>query len=225
MNIDYKLMEIQTEVLFNIDNLKKITGLNEPTETPAPFLFIGRTKTGNIIRFNKSFSEFEESKILKLVDDRIDSMNLGKLIINVSKLRQISSVWMGPAYVFPEGFNMTSNATKITNDNKDLLLKEFPHLIDDFEWRQPIYAIMQDGKAVSICSSARKSLKGAEASVETLTRYQGNGYATRCVVAWAAEVRKLGLKPLYSTAWDNFSSQSVAKKLNLYQYGVDLHFG
>ncbi len=175
MNIDYKLMEIQTEVLFNIDNPKKITGLNEPTEKAAPFLFIGRTKTGNIIRFNKSFSEFEKSRILKLVDHRINNLDLGKLIINVSKLRQINSIWIGPAYVFPEGFNMTSNATKITNDNKDLLLKEFQHLIDDFEWRQPIYAIMQDGKAVSVCSSGRKSLKGAEASVETMARIRVTG--------------------------------------------------
>jgi hypothetical protein len=49
---DYELMEIQTEVLFKIDNFRRITDINEPTEIVAPFFFLGRTKEGNVIRFN-----------------------------------------------------------------------------------------------------------------------------------------------------------------------------
>jgi hypothetical protein len=216
-------MEIQTEVLFKIDSLMRITEINEPTKLVAPFFFLGRTKEGNVIRFNKTYPEFDKAKILELVNNNQTNIELGKLIINVSKLKPISNIWMGPAYVFPKEFNMTSKAIKITNDNKDLLQTGFPNLIKEFEWRQPIYVIIQDGIAVSVCCSARKSTRGAEASVETLESYQGFGYATSSVIAWAIEVKKAGLQPLYSTAWDNFSSQAIAKKLNLYKYGVDLH--
>ncbi|WP_165971061.1 GNAT family N-acetyltransferase [Peribacillus frigoritolerans] len=220
MGIEKKMMDMQTEVLFKIDKLKRITGLNEREDTAAPFLFIGRTKTGNVIRFDKTISEIEKIEILTLVDNQ----DLGKLIFNVNMIRKINSIWLGPAYAFPEGFNMISDAIKITSENKEILAEEFPNLMRELEWKQPLYVIVQDGKAVSVCSSARKSSTAAEASVETSPRYQGQGYATRCVISWANEVKKLGLQPLYSTAWDNFSSQSVARKLNLYQYGIDLHF-
>lgn len=59
--------------------------------------------------------------------------------------------------------------------------------------------------------------------METLKAYQGRGYGTETVIAWAREIQKEGLLPLYSTAWDNFPSQAIAKKLNLYKYGIDLH--
>lgn len=220
---DYELMEIQTEVLFKIDHLKRITEINESTDLIAPFFFLGRTKEGNVIRFNKTFPDHHKIKIFEVVNNNQNNIELGNLIMNVSKLKQISKIWMGPAYVFPENFNMTSNAIKITNDNKELLRMGFPNLIQHFEKRQPVYAIIQNGIAVSVCCSARKSSRGAEASVETLDSYQGCGYGTSSVIAWANEIRKAALYPLYSTAWDNFSSQTIAKKLNLYKYGVDLH--
>jgi RimJ/RimL family protein N-acetyltransferase len=207
-------------VLFTIDQRKRITGLNEREDLTAPFLFIGRTKTGNVIRFDKTISEMEKNEILT----QIDNNDLGKLTFNINRIRKINSIWLGPAYAFLEDSNMISDAIKITCENKELLSEEFPHLMRELEWKQPLYVMVQDGKAVSVCSSARKSSTAAEASVETSTRYQGQGYAARCVISWANEVKKLGLQPLYSTAWDNFSSQSVARKLNLYQYGIDLHF-
>ncbi|TDL82421.1 GNAT family N-acetyltransferase [Peribacillus frigoritolerans] len=220
MSKEKKMMEMQTEVLFKIDKLKRITGLNEHKDTAGPFLFIGRTKTGNVIRFDRTISEIEKNEILT----QVDNLDLGKIILNLNKIRKINSIWLGPAFSFPESFNMTSDAIKITNENQDLLAEEFSNLMSEIEWKQPMYVIVRDGKAVSVCSSARISAAAAEASVETSPSYQGQGYATRCVISWANEVKKLGLQPLYSTAWDNFSSQSVARKLNLYQYGIDLHF-
>ncbi|WP_203290353.1 GNAT family N-acetyltransferase [Metabacillus sp. cB07] len=96
-------------------------------------------------------------------------------------------------------------------------------MFEELEWRQPCFAIIEDGNAVSICCCARKSTIAAEASVETLYGYKGKGYGTENVIAWAIEVKKEKLKPLYSTAWDIFSSQSIAEKLGLQKYGVDLH--
>jgi hypothetical protein len=188
------------------------------------YFFLGRTKEGNVLRFNANFPESfkEELKVnLNLYQANVD---LAKLMMTLNKLKTISNIWIGPAYVFPEEFMMSSNAVKITKENIGLLQKGFPNLITELEWRQPVFAIIEDGIAVSVCCSARKNINAMEASVETLEGYQGKGYGTESVIAWARESRKNGLIPLYSTSWDNFSSQAIAKKLNLYRYGIDLHF-
>ncbi len=91
------------------------------------------------------------------------------------------------------------------------------------EWRQPYFAIVKNEKVVSICCSARSTPVAAEASVETLAEFQGNGYGTDVVTAWAISIQEENRIPLYSTSWDNFASQAVAKKLKLINYGMNLH--
>ncbi|MFE6795751.1 GNAT family N-acetyltransferase [Paenibacillus chitinolyticus] len=76
--------------------------------------------------------------------------------------------------------------------------------------------------AVSVCFSARSSDKAAEAGVETLKDYRGKGYAMRVTSSWAQAIRRSGRIPLYSTSWDNYSSQSIAKRLRLHFYGTDI---
>lgn len=50
---------------------------------------------------------------------------------------------------------------------------------------------------------------------------RGRGYATDVTTGWARLVRSEGAAPLYSTAWENAVSQSVAKRLRLVQYASD----
>ncbi|MGG2093512.1 GNAT family N-acetyltransferase [Bacillus sp. S13(2024)] len=220
---EYKLMEIQADVLFKYDNSGRMTEINEPGGLVAPFFFLGRTREGNVIRFNTIFPNSKMDKVLQVINNNEHIVDLKNLIVIVNEIRPIRSIWMGPAYVFPENFNMTSDAARVTNENRELLKVGFPNLLGEFEWRQPCFAIIQDGIAVSVCCSARKSAKAAEASVETLEAYKGNGYGTKSVIAWANEIKREGLHPLYSTTWDNFSSQAIAKKLGLHKYGVDFH--
>nr|WP_237391811.1 GNAT family N-acetyltransferase [Paenibacillus dendrobii] len=82
---------------------------------------------------------------------------------------------------------------------------------------------MVEGEVVSVCCSARISGKAAEASLKTMEAYRGQGLAPRVVQAWCSEVARQGLIPLYSTSWDNLSSQTVARKLGLHPYGMDLN--
>ncbi|MFD0772254.1 GNAT family N-acetyltransferase [Bacillus sp. CGMCC 1.60114] len=220
---EYKLMEIQADVLFKYDSSGRMTEINEPGGLVAPLFFLGRTREGNVIRFNEIFPNPKVGKVLQVINNNEHIVDLRNLIVILNEIRPINSIWMGPAYIFPENFHMTSDAVRITNENKELLKVDFPNLFEEFEWRQPCFAIIQDGIAVSVCCSARKSAKAAEASVETLEAYKGNGYGTKSVIAWANEIKKEGLHPLYSTAWDNFSSQAIAKKLGLHKYGVDFH--
>lgn len=76
---------------------------------------------------------------------------------------------------------------------------------------------------VSVCCSARSTPVAAEGSVETLTEFQGNGYGTDVVTAWAIAIQEEKRIPLYSTSWDNYASQAVARKLKLIDYGMNLH--
>ncbi|WP_419881606.1 GNAT family N-acetyltransferase [Peribacillus sp. B-H-3] len=216
-------MEIQADVLFKKDNSGRMTELNEPIFSPAPLFFLGRTREGSILRFSVSFPKIILNEVIKMVNQNSENPDIGKIVSCINKVNDISNIWMGPAYIFPEDFNRISSATKITNENKGALLSHFPNLLIQFEWRQPIFATIENGKAVSVCCSARMNEKAAEASVETLEEYRGKGYAMECTIAWAKEIHKKGCHALYSTAWDNFRSQAIAKKLNLYQYGMNLH--
>jgi hypothetical protein len=81
--------------------------------------------------------------------------------------------------------------------------------------RAPIVAVMEDGDAVSVCFCARRSVRAAEAGLETAAAFRGRGLGPRVTAAWAFEIRASGLLPLYSTSWSNSSSLAVARKLGL----------
>ncbi|WP_325166656.1 GNAT family N-acetyltransferase [Viridibacillus soli] len=149
---------------------------------------------------------------------------LGELISVLSIDRQLINLWIGPAYVFPDVRDRAhTQAKQVTHENKELLKLYFPYTFEDFEYKQPCFVIVEDNIPVSICCSARSSTKADEASVFTHEDYRGRGYGIDVTNAWAAEVQKQGRIALYSTSWDNFASQSVARKLKLLQYGTDIH--
>ncbi|AIE31768.1 hypothetical protein BTK_03210 [Bacillus thuringiensis serovar kurstaki str. HD-1] len=70
-------------------------------------------------------------------------------------------------------------------------------------------AIVKNEKVVSVCCSARSTPVAAEASVETLAEFQGNGYGTDGVTAWAISIKEEKSIPLYSTSWNNYASHIV----------------
>jgi hypothetical protein len=220
---DIELMNIQVEVLFKHNHLGRLTEINEPSKLQAPLFFLGRTKLGNIIRFNNELDHSMICKMNQYLTESDSKVDLATITTILKKEAPINNFWMGPAYVFPDNIKKPSSAIKITDGNKTFLQTFFPHLVNKLEWIQPCFVILKDGDAVSVCCSARRSSLAAEASLETVVTYRGRGFGLETATAWAMEIQKEKRIPLYSTAWDNFSSQSVAKKLNLHQYGIDLH--
>jgi hypothetical protein len=217
-------MEIQAEVLFQYDKFGRIQQINEPLKMDAPLFFLGRTKDGNVTKFHSSLSNTKISEIKKVIAEDSTNVNLSKLMnMFKSSSQPIKNLWIGPAYVFLNNINRPFGAKKVTKENKHLLLEGFPTIFEQLEWRQPCFGIIEDGFVVSVCCSARRSSSAAEASVETLEEYRGRGYSVQTAIAWANALQKEGIIPLYSTSWDNFSSQAVAKKLKLYPYGIDFH--
>jgi RimJ/RimL family protein N-acetyltransferase len=85
----------------------------------------------------------------------------------------------------------------------------------------PCVGVVRDGIVISACHCARFTDRGAEAGLETLEAYRGQGFGTSAAAGWARVLRGMGREPLYSTSWENLASQGVARKLGLIFYGVD----
>ncbi len=135
----------------------------------------------------------------------------------------VMRIWHGPAFVFPAALPESGEASLVTEEEIGVLVPHFEgcqHLVSE---GLPIAAVVRDGKAVSICCTARYSESAHEAGVETVESYRGKGLAGMAVAAWAEGVRGMGRRPMYSTAWDNTASRAVARKLDLLQYGSDFH--
>ncbi|PGZ90547.1 MULTISPECIES: GNAT family N-acetyltransferase [unclassified Bacillus (in: firmicutes)] len=223
MKSELELMEMHINVLFKHNEVGKITQINEPPYTSAPRFYIGSTKMGNVKRFLDCLKNEELIELEKSLDTD-PSIPLVNIMQILSKTHQIDRLWIGPAYVFQTVGKASSKAIKITQANKQFLLPNFPYTYEELEFKEPCYAIIENDIAVSICCSARQSAEAAEASVYTLEDFRGKEYGLIVSNAWAADIQGQGRTALYSTSWDNYASQAVARKLKLVQYGTDLHF-
>ena len=131
--------------------------------------------------------------------------------------------WAGPAYHFTEYPEPSRPLLAITETNAELLRGGFEELTAEPPASQPFVALLEEGRAVSVCRSVRITPAAHEAGVETLPEFRGKGYAKDVVAGWSRLVRSMGSIPLYSTSWENTASQALAKKLRLVAYGADFH--
>ncbi|MET3196653.1 GNAT family N-acetyltransferase [Gottfriedia sp. OAE603] len=221
---DMELLDCHVQVLYKHNEFNQITHINELPYDNAPSIYIGTSKYGKIVRYSNDL----DGNLVNDLDQAIQlssNIEIAEIFNILNKYKQLSSVWIGPAYVFPKLRKQSlTDVVKITDSNKELLKAKFPYTYEEFEYKQPCYAIIQDDMAVSICCSARQTSMAAEASLYTLEEFRGKGYGLDVSNAWAMDIQSQGRIALYSTSWDNFSSQSVAKKLNLIQYGTDINF-
>ncbi|MED0961808.1 GNAT family N-acetyltransferase [Bacillus paramycoides] len=220
---ELELIAIQAEVLFVHNQVGRIKSVNEHGNLKAPRFFLGRTREGNITRYHYNLHSETVNEIGKLISERSNHIEIAKIIKILNEERAVENIWMGPAFMFPNNLNKPTRTIRITEKNKELLRESFPNLIEQMEWRKPYFAIVENEKVVSICCSARSTPIASEASVETLSEFQGKGYGSDVVTAWAISIQEEKRIPLYSTAWDNFASQAVARKLKLSNYGMNLH--
>ncbi|MDF2649788.1 MAG: FR47-like family protein [Paenibacillus sp.] len=217
-----ELMSIQAEVLYIHDHAGRITTINEPTNQSAPRFFWGQTDAGSIIRFRSDTPDRLVHDILQFMGQSDSTEQLANVIRALEKDRGIKGIWMGPAFAFQEIVKDYTDATLVTEDNKYCLEPGFPSLLLELKFRGPCFMVTENNMAVSVCFSARSSDRAAEAGVETLKDYRGKGYAIRVTSSWAQAIRRSRRIPLYSTSWDNYSSQSIAKRLRLHLYGTDI---
>jgi hypothetical protein len=223
----YELIELQTEALFVHDTAGRIVRDNEPDGAPALRFFVGRTPSGNIWRVRDDVPDDLAHRLTALaarepVEPEVSMVpRLAPEILGLFDDAGIAaSASGGPAFYFGDQIPAPEGVVRVDASNASLLL-HFPSLPALLEHRRPCFAVVRDGIAVSVCYSSRRTGRAAEAGVDTLPAYRGNGYATAVTAAWGRAVRTEGLVPLYSTSWDNTASRGVARRLGLVQYGVD----
>lgn len=232
MLTDQDLIELHVQALFTHDGQSRLLFVNEPGggQMPAPRMFFGRTRTGNIWRFRADLPEILIKKLEALCTDEPVGEEFHKEPRHIEAYRRlldtyapVQKQWMGPAYRFAEYTKPSKPPVNITETNAEKLLGGFEELTAELPDWQPFVAIIEDGRAVSVCRSVRITSTAHEAGVETLPAFRGKGYAKDAVNGWGHIARSMGVIPLYSTSWENTASQAVAKKLNLVIYGADLY--
>jgi len=211
-----ELMEIHADVLFRHDGAGRMLDVNEPPYDEAPRLFLGAAKAGKVRRDQHGLGG-------RVVQELTDAgTELAGLIRVLARDRAVKCVDFGPTFLFPDVRHRNTKAIQINESNSHVLKPHFPYTFEELAEKQPCFAIVQDGAAVCVCRSARQTGSAAEASMDTLEPFRGRGYAVEVAEAWAAAVQRQGRIALYSTAWDNFASQAVARKLQLIQYGTEI---
>ena len=230
---DIELLKIQVETLFKTDDVGRLRVVNEPygdSSPTAPSLFVGTARTGSIVRFGSDLPEHVCRRIEALIGDHphvgdfdLDPPYLDDLMDVMRPHLKTERVWKGPAYRFSKSILSLDLGVRVTNENSHLLKAEFADFIPDLNGIGSVAAVVERGRAVSVCHSARRSARAEEAGLETIPSRVGRGYATAAVARWARMVQDRGRIPLYSTSWDNAASQRVAEKLGQIMYGANFH--
>lgn len=229
---DRELLDVHARALFTHDEGSRLLSVNEPggVGAPAPRLFFCRARTCNLWRFRADIPEALVEKLGALCADEPAGAELGgeprhaeeyaRLLESQAPVRESEA---GPAYYFAEYAEPSGHLLTITEANAKLLRGGFEDFVDELPTWQPFVALVEGGRAVSLCRSVRITRAAHEAGVETLPEFRGRGYAKEVTAAWARLVRSTGALPLYSTSWKNAASQSVARKLRLTMYAADFH--
>ncbi len=230
---DLNLMNIQVRALFTGNADSRLLFINEPggTNAPAPRLFLGRTRAGNLWRFRTDLSEnlcqelnalcVEEPPMdVELNEPPRDPETYVRLLEHDAPVQEVTS---GPAYRFSQYELPSKPILAVTEKNAEILQGGFEELIPELASWQPFVALIEENRAVSVCRSVRITSEAHEAGVETLPDFRGKGYAGVVTAEWARFVRGVGAIPLYSTSWENLASQAVARKLRLNCYGTDFN--
>ena len=224
-----ELMRTHIDTLFTHDARGRIVSVNEPNGKPAPRFFLGRTMDGIEWRVRNDVGDALERELAAVCAEEIagESFQLpadrsSKYENVLARVAPVERRWSGPAYSFPSEL-LASDAVEITHKNSDLLRAHLAGWLGDVETCHPMMAVIVDGQAVSLCASVRTTVTAHQAGVETAPEFRGQGYAIRAVTAWANRIRRMGRIALYSTSWENASSQAVARKLGLQAFGGDFH--
>jgi RimJ/RimL family protein N-acetyltransferase len=231
MLADSELTNIHIRALFTHDAESRLLFVNEPDNavTPAPRLFLSRTRAGNAWRFRADLPEKLCDELAALCADEPPvnaefndpPRHLETYVRLLEKHAPVQEVSNGLAYKFTKYQMPSKRPLTVTENNAAVLEGGFEKLIEELPTWQPFVALIEENRAVSVCRSARVTAEAHEAGVETLPDFRGKGYAKDVVAEWARLVLAVGAIPLYSTARENNASQAVARKLQLKCYGTD----
>lgn len=221
---DLGLMELHVRALFRHDRAGRIRRVNEPPYPPVPRLFVGRTRVGAVVRWRDDGERAAARAVPdRLLEDEPDRDALAAAAGGIGP-----GLWVGPAYVFAPLSRPCApppEIVRVSVANAAVLAAHFPFTRTESHVHEPCLAVVEDGRAVAVCMSARHTAAAAEAGLHTVPAWRGRGHGSTAARAWAQAVQAEGRVALYSTAAHNLPSQAVARRLGLRPYGIDVHIG
>lgn len=224
------LVELQLDVLLARDGQRRLTATRDPTPRPAPRLFLGRSCEGNVWALRQDLDAATSAALRRLctgeprlITPRADSSpDCRESVLEL--LAPVESEYRGPAYVLPDGLPTDDRAREVAADERSLWCDAFPWLAAEFDAVAPVAIAFAGGRPAAICHSPRgRTALAAEAGVETLAPFRGQGLATAAVACWARAVQRSGRLALYSTSWDNAASRAIARRLSARLHGENWH--
>jgi hypothetical protein len=231
---DLELMRIHLDALYTHDANGRMEHVNEARGPRAPRVFVGRTSAGYELRWRSDVTEATVSAIRNLLDQEPEEPlsqqplsqqpHCGDAIVALlAQESPVVRVWSGPAYrIDVKQLPDAPLAVRVTDANADLL-RTFPDWRNEVNERQPFVVAVESEAAVALCCSVRITPTAHAAGAETLAAARRRGMASQAVAEWARAVDELDAIALYSTWWDNFASQAVARRLGMKLIGVDFH--
>jgi len=227
---DFDLVLKRINALYRRDGRGRLISINQWNGGVAPRFYLMRTAESVICRFGANLPDDLVSRLEELCIHEANGEPPGKLPARYGQYLNlltshapVDRIWAGPAYMFAQVVPTDGSPIPISDDNAHLLRDGFEDWLPDVPHRQPFVAMIEDGRAVSICASVRISDAVHCAGVETHVGHRHRGYAASAVAGWAMAVRARGATPFYSTSWENHASQRVAARLGLSLVGVDFH--
>ncbi|MDW5596408.1 GNAT family N-acetyltransferase [Conexibacter stalactiti] len=229
MNAPGELIALHVELLYRLDAGRRLVQTNEPDPQPAPRVFVGRTEDGVVVHPRHDLDPALAAEVVRLAgqlprypEGRGEAASYAPIEAAVAAAAPVVSRWHGLAYRFAEpSGDQHPEVIEIAGD-RSALVGPFAEFQSELDEVAPFFAVVRDGAVVSGCYSARLTGAGAEAGVDTLPAFRGQGLAAAVVDAWRVAIARSGRTPLYSTSYDNAASQAVARRLGLVQYAETL---
>lgn len=221
------IAESRAEALFRHDARGRLIEVNQWNGGVAPRFFLMRMAEGAIARFRQDVPDDLAARLTELcARERVSDPPPERPAYEseyLGALAPAERVWAGPAFTFPDDPPAFAETVAIDEANAGFLGDGFEDWAPDVPHRRPFMAVIEEGRAVSVCASVRISRDVHCAGVETLPGSRGRACGSAVVAAWARAVRDLGATPFYSTSWDNLASRGLARRLGLRLFGVDFH--
>lgn len=223
------LIALHVELLYRLDERGRLLRTNEADPQPAPRVSVARTEAGAVVHLRHDLDAALAVEVVRLAGElprypegRGTAAPYAPIEAAVAAAAPLASRWHGLAYRFAEPSGDEHPAVVEIAEERSALVGPFAEFRSELDEIAPFFAVVRDGAVVSGCYSARRTDAGAEAGVDTAPAFRGQGLAAAVVHAWRAAIERSGRTPLYSTSYDNVSSQAVARRLGLVQYAETL---
>ncbi|MEQ7126360.1 GNAT family N-acetyltransferase [Actinopolymorpha sp. B11F2] len=221
-----QLAEAHVRALFRTTGDGLLAETNETPPAKAPRVFVARSRAGTLCHPRHDLHPALAAELRRrardlppLSDPTPDPEIYAALRSAVEEDGPITNRWHGPAYAF-DGPALEPHPDVVEiREERDLFVGHpFEDFRTDLDHHRPLFAVVRDGRIVAAGFSSRTTEREAEAGVNTHVDHRGQGLGAAVVNAWRLAIEGSGRVPLYSTSYDNLSSQAVTRRLGLRQY-------